>query len=109
MKVKATKKMCKELLKAAKNADYTSIQNIFIDTATPDFYERYVDNNLFNALDYGDYDAGEGLIKFITVIYKEDCYSVNRYFTTRDLVNEFKHSDRTYEGFINQVLSLIEI
>ena len=109
MQVKATKKMCKELLKAARAAAFTSIQDIQLDKAKPDFYERYVDDNLFNALDYGDYDASTGLIKFITVIYKDECYSVNRYFTTLDLIKEFNHSDHTFTGFINQCLSLIEI
>lgn len=109
MKVKATKKICHELLKAAKKADYTSIQDVFIDTAKPDFYARYVDDDLFHALDYGDYDASTGLIKFIKVVYKEDCYAVNRYFTTYDLVKEFNHSDKTTAGFINQCLSLMEI
>lgn len=109
MKIKATKTMCKALLKAAKNADYTSIKDIILDAAKPDFYERYIDADPFNALDYGDFDASTGLIKFITVIYKDECYSVNRYFTTHDLIKEFNHSDHTYDGFMNQVLSLIEI
>lgn len=109
MKVKATKRMCKELLKAAKAANYTSIEDIFIDTASPEFYERFINDDLFEAVDYGDFDAATGLIKFITVIYKDTCYSVNRYFTTYDLVNEYNHSDHTFSGFINQCLSLMEI
>lgn len=109
MRIKVSKKMCKELLKAVKSADFSNIQDIYLDTARPEIYERYINNNLFNALDYGDFDSSTGLIKFITVVYKSECYSVDRYFTTYDLVKEFKHSDKTLAGFLRSCLSLMEI
>lgn len=109
MRVKASVKMCKELLKAAKHAEFTSIQTIYLDTAKPEIYERYISDDLFNALDYGDFDSSRGLVKFITVVYKPECYSVDRYFTTYDLVKAFKHSDKTLAGFLQSCLSIMEI
>lgn len=109
MKVKVSKTVAKELLKAAKKQDFTSIQNIIVDALPPTEYEHFVNYDLFNALDYGDFDAAHGVIKFLRVIYKEECYSLDRFFTTYDLLKEFNNSDHTLAGFTKNVLSLLEI
>lgn len=114
MNVKITKTMVtalnKELKARKKNGVYTSIYTFdYDDTLTPKMYETFVNDDLFKALDNGDFDASKSAFKTIRVIYNDDCYAVNRYITTDDLIKCFNHSDKTYDGFLEAVFDNFEI
>ncbi len=113
MNVKVTKTMTtalnKELKARKKDGIYTSIYTFdYDDTLTTNMYSTFVDDP-FNAYDNGDYKHDTNTFKTIRVIYNDDCYAVDRYITTDDLLICFNHSDKTYDGFIKAVFDDFEI
>lgn len=103
MKIKATKTMALALNKAMKNSNY----KVSLEKFTERQFALYVDIDTYkHDIDYNIEDCTFNVLK---VEYPQDYYACNRYLTTRDLVNIYKHSDKTYDGFMQQVIESIEI
>ena len=111
MKVKITKAMAKALntaLKARKKAGTcTNIYNFDFTEMPIDIYARCVDWDLMD--NSGDWNSNTNKFKVIQIEYNENCYSVDRFITTNDLVKCFRASDKTYNGFVDAVFNAFEI
>lgn len=59
--------------------------------------------------DPDDYNPKTGHTKFLVVNYPAAYYALPKTFSTKDLVYCFRHSDRTLEGFIQQVREMVMI
>jgi len=68
---------------------------------SPDEYAVKVDYDLFR--NEQDFDYKTGMFKAIRIDYAPELYAVPRYITTRDLVQAFRGSDKTYTGFLQAV------
>ena len=104
MKVMVSKTMTKFL---KTNVKINCVETIQYREYTPKEYERYVNWDLLtNEIDFM---ADKHKFKVIQIIYTDDCYAMPKYLTTRKLINEFRNSDKTINGFINAIASAIEI
>ena len=102
MKVKVTKTMLKELRKYIDTKYQLTFEKMKADN-----YRVYVDYDLLENEE--DYDITDGTFKVIKVNYPEEYYAMPRYLTSRDLRSAYKQSDKTYDGFMKAVESVIEI
>ena len=109
MRVQVTKTMVNALNKALKARTFTNILKFEYDTLSLHEYQIFVSDNIWQAYDNGDYNANEGTFKFIRIIYKEECFSVDRFLTTYELIKCFKTCSRDYNTFINNVFDACEI
>lgn len=109
MRVQVTKTMTRALNQECSNREFTNIDKFEYDSLLPYQYQFCVDDDLFRALDNGDYDSSTDTFKFIRVIYKPECYSVDRYITSYDLYKAFLSSDKSYDGFMDNVFNEYEI
>lgn len=101
MKVKVTYPMLKEIKKALPK------YNVSLEKYTLEQYERFVDFDVYrNEIDYDD---KTGKMKVIKIIYPDSYYAMPRYLTTKDLSQIFKYSDKTYNGFIKELVDYCEI
>ena len=105
MYIKVSKAMTKELKKNIKAAAYC-VDSVVYREMSPQEYEAYVDYS-FNHNE--DYNYSKGVFKVLCVIYKDECYAMNKYLTTRDLNYCFNNSDKSYNGFFNKVNNEIMI
>jgi hypothetical protein len=106
MYIKVSKAMCKELNKNMKEASYC-VSKIVYDEMSPQAYKSLVDSDLYS--NEIDYNINTGRFKVLCVIYKDDCYCMDKYLTTRDLNRLFNDSDKSAEGFFNEVNNEIMI
>lgn len=104
MLVKVTKKMVKELNNALKDKPVT------FDYREADVtsYRFYVNSDVFQAYDYGDFDFNKNVFKFIACIFPEEYYAMNRYLTTYDL-NKLFCSGMTFDDFAKAVFDAVEV
>ena len=108
MKTKVSKTMVKTLNKELKSRDFTNIDKfIYDDTLDYDMYYHFVDSNTFEH--ENDYDIEDSRFKVITIVYKPECYSNNRYITTNDLIDAARHANCDYTAFINEIFNMYEI
>lgn len=106
MKVKVTKSMYKELNKALKNQDATSIYEFQFVNLNPNWNFDLDDTDLH--LD----NEGNWVCYAIKVVYKDECYAMPNYISTADLRNIFKkyNCDGYYlEQFLNNVIDEYEV
>lgn len=59
--------------------------------------------------DPNDYDPKTGHTKFLVVYYPAKYYALPKSFSTKDLIDCFKKSDRSLPGFISQVRDMVMI
>ena len=59
--------------------------------------------------EWADYNAKTGLYNVIVVLYPYEYYAPARYLCTEDLVDCFKRSNKTLDGYIAQVFDEIAI
>lgn len=109
MRVQVSKTMVKTLNKALKDRSFTNIERFDYDTLPLNLYQRFISDDIFTAEDYGDYNTETRSFKFIRVIYKPECYSVDRFITTYDLHDFYKHCDGTLQNFTDQLFNAAEI
>lgn len=106
MKIKATKTMATALNKAMKNSKLSGYK-VSLEKFTERQFSLYVDIDSYKH--DADYNLEDGTFNVLKIAYPQDYYACNRYLTTRDLVNIYKHSDKTYDGFMQQVIESIEV
>ena len=104
MQVKVSKVMVKFLNNnLLKSKGYKAVFN----EMTTDQYCLYVN---YNIMDHeNDYNYNTGKMKSIKILYPDNYYAVPRFLTTNDLVKIFKNSDKTVQGFLNELWNEIEI
>ena len=107
MKVMVSKVMCRELNKYAQTQPVFNRYEFQFDELPPRLYEWHVRMDSYKY--ENDWQEDKGLFKFIRVIYPDDYYAMNKHLTTNDLERCFKHSDGTYNSFMNQVMKEVEI
>lgn len=59
--------------------------------------------------DPDDFDSRTGLTKVLVVRYPAHYYALPKSFTTKDLLDCYKRSDRSFTGFISQVKEMVMI
>ena len=92
MKCTTTKTMVKELQKRFPTLSFSLIEK---------------DTGWFD--DSRDYNPKTGKTKFIKVVYPDEFYAMPRFLSTKDLEEGLRKSDRTLEGFLNAMESVIAI
>lgn len=70
-------------------------------------YELYVHYDLFSH--ENDFNAKNGKMKAIKILYPDEYYAMPKYLTTNDLVRVFRGSDKTVESFVKCLLNEVEI
>lgn len=70
-------------------------------------YEYNVDYNAIR--NEMDYDPKTGNMKALLIEYSPESYAMPKYITTRDLLKAFKSSNKTANGFINELTDMIAI
>lgn len=111
MKIASTKTMATLLNKIAKEMG-TSDRHFRYITVSQDVYQRYIDIDIYNAEDYGDYNWQTGKIRAIEVEYPSEYYACNRYLTTKELNRVFKwykSSIKNADDFAKKVIEEMEI
>lgn len=103
MKVKVTKTMAKELKKNFEGKEY----QITFQKIPTDIYRINVSYDLIENEE--DYNMEDNTFNIIKVNYPAEYYAMPRYLTSRDLRRAYRESDKTYDGFMRTVESLIEI
>lgn len=101
MQTKVTKKMAALLNKNFKNYE------IKVTNLTVDEFKFKVNYSLFDDLE--DFDSSSNTFKVIKVLYPFEYYAMPTYLTTRILTRLYENSDKTLEGFLQQVFNSIEI
>lgn len=96
MKVQATKKMTDEINKffKEKKIPYEAVY----ETMSPAAYKWNVDT--FDDHD-DDYLANTGKMRSIKILYPYEYYACPHYLTTRELVDIFRKSNKTLDGFMS--------
>lgn len=104
MQVKVSKVMVKFLNdNLLKSKGYKAVFN----EITTDQYSLYVS---YDIMDHeNDYNYNTAKMKSIKILYPDNYYAVPRFLTTNDLVKIFKNSDKTVQGFLNELWNEIEI
>lgn len=111
MKIASTKTMATLLNKIAKEMGITDRHFRYI-TVSPEVYQRYIDLDIYNAEDYGDYNWQTGKIRAIEVEYPSEYYANNNYLTTKDLnriFKRYKSSIKNADDFAKKVIEEMEI
>lgn len=111
MKIASTKTMTTLLNRVAKEMGITDRHFRYI-TVSPEVYKRYVDIEIYNAYDNGDYNWETGKIRAIEVEYPSEYYANNNYLTTKDLNRIFKRYKSSIENaddFAKKVIEEMEI
>lgn len=111
MKIASTQAMATLLNKMAKKLDKTDIHFRYI-TLTPEVYKRYVDIEIYNAYDNGDYNWKTGKLRAIEVEYPDEYYACNRYLTTQELSRIFRWNKvriKNADDFAKEVIEEVAI
>lgn len=114
MRIQATKAMTQAINKAFKSQQgrFKGCRAVY-GTAIPQVYAWYV-GNIYDAEDWGDYDATTGTIRYITVTYPDDAYATPRHLSTKDLADIYRRARRdsgaiTLDEFMSAVLDAVEV
>lgn len=99
MQVKVSKAMVKTLNAELCTAYYKPV--FCYRELTRDQYAALVDYELLQHID--DYKPERGKFAVIAVEYAPEYYAAGTYITTSDLLQLFRGSDRTYNGFITAI------
>lgn len=103
MIVKVSKLMTSAIRKAVKPYGYS----ISLEKVASAIYQQCVDFDLF--AHEKDYDISSNSFRVIKVVYPENMYAMNRYITSNDLVSIYNKSDKSYDGFMSEVIKEIEV
>lgn len=103
MRVEASKTMTRELKKAITGYEFCYIE------LNPDAYSWNVASIWDNEIDLKYTKEGKPVFRAIKVIYPPEFYAMPYYLTTRELNKIFRNSNKTLEGFMNEVKAAIEI
>ena len=103
MKVKTSNTMVSFIKKNIKIKD---IDRVYLKKINYGVYQWYCN---YNANCNLDYDYKTNLYKVIVITYKDNCYACDKYLTTTDLINFYKMSNKTTQGFIDELKANIEI
>lgn len=103
MLVKATKNMAAEI---KKRVQLPEIESISIVKMPHNQFAWYVDCMGYH---YEDYNSKTGLYSVIKITYAPGCYAMPRYLTTRELNAIFRDSDKTADGFFQELADAIAI
>lgn len=110
MKIASTMTMAKLLNRLAKEMNKgMSFRYI---TTTPEIYKAYIDMDLWDAEDYGDYNFNTGRLRAIEVEYPSEYYACNNYLTSKELNKIFKNNRGAIENaddFAKVVVEAMEI
>lgn len=87
----------------------TKVMANLLNKEIPEFTFRLEKHSTGWWSDPDDYDCKTGLTKFLVVYYPASYYALPQSFSTKDLVQCFRRSDRTLEGFIKQVKDMVMI
>lgn len=103
MKVKATKVMADFLRKSTGKRDFT----ISLEKMTERQFALCVSIETYRHT--ADYNPETCLFNVIKITYPPEYWAMPRYITTADLLNIFKHSNKTAEGFAKDFAEYVEI
>lgn len=102
MLVAVTKKMADAINKRVKQMGYAAV----IESMTPNEFSIKIGNVFMHD---EDYDITTGTMQVIKIIYPDSYYAWPRYLTTKELRSIYKNSNRTYEGFMEELAEMVEI
>jgi len=108
MQVAATTTMARMLAKACKDKglDY----KVRYITVTPEVYKRYIDIEVYNAYDNGDYNWETNKIRAIEICYDPNDYACPRYLTTQEIRNIRRHANpKSAEELVERLVEEVEI
>ena len=105
MKIKTSKAFAKELQAQLKKASlrYT-VEQVKM---RPQHFRLFVDVNDF--IHDNDYNFNDDCFTVLKVTYPTEYYACPQYLTTNDLIKVFRKSDKTFNGFFNDLVQAIEI
>lgn len=106
MIVQVSKVMVKELNKQFKDRNWSFCK---FDYREADLLTYRTHVNCFVMDSENDWIASKGKMKYIAVVYPDEYYSLPRYLTTNDILKCFRDSDRTFDGFVNEIKLEVEI
>lgn len=114
MRIQATKAMAQAINKAFKSQQgrFKGCRAVY-NTATPQAYAWHV-GSIYDAEDWGDFNAANGTIRYITVSYPDDAYAMPRHLSTKDLTDIYRRARRdsgaiTLDEFMGAVLDAVEV
>lgn len=107
MKVKVSKTMLKEMIKYFEKKKEYNGYGFWYCEMSPEQFRYCVDYNGIWEHET-DYDYTKNKIKVLEITYPEEFYANDKYLTTKDLVKCFRNSDKTLNGFMEQIASEIE-
>lgn len=111
MKIASTKTMADLLNKEAKKMGVSDRHFRYI-TVPSDTYKMFIDMDIWEAEDNGDYLWQTGKLRAIEVEYPDEYCACNAYLTTKELNRIFKHNRggiETAEDFAKIVIEEMEI
>lgn len=104
MQVKVSKTMAKSI-NSYFNDNGISYRAEVIEMA-PRSYDVYVGNSVMND---EDFDMETNMMKVIIIDYPSEYYAMPRYLSTRELRSIYYNSNRTMNGFMDELFEEIEI
>lgn len=107
MLVKATKTMASEIKKALKNDENFTGFSVLFERLKERDYAVCVDYDIYSH--ETDYNIDNRTFNVIRIIYPPKYYAVDRYITTKDISKIYDASDKTFNGFFNEIKEYIEI
>lgn len=102
MLVAVTKQMAYAINERVSQMGYAAV----LESMTPNEFSIKVGNVFMHD---EDYDMVTGRIQVIKIEYPDSYYAWPRYLTTKELRSIYKNSNGTYEGFMDELASLVEI
>lgn len=78
-----------------------------LEKFTIDQFRLFVDVDVWK--NDKDYNPATGKMQVIKVIYPDNYYCCPRYLTTYELVDIFRRSNRTFQGFMDEVKRELEV
>lgn len=87
IKIKASNKIAKIMSEALPDYDFKLIK---LDERS---YKLKVDYNIFNAMDYGDYDYKNNCYKAIRVRYPDEYYAMDNYISSKEIIDIYKSNE----------------
>lgn len=106
MIVKASKKMASEIKKALKSDKNFTGYTVDFQNLSANQFAYLVGSCLDNERDY---NINSNTFNTICITYPYNYYANKKYLTSKDLLRVFKTCDKTFNGFINDLKSYIEI
>lgn len=107
MKVKITKKMVNEIKKAFAKIEKVKNYDVEYVKMSSRQYNYCVDFDN-KSMDY-DYNWLNGEWVVIKILYPNEYYAMPKYITTVDLLNIFRKSNKTLDGFMQELADFLEV